>query len=92
MLQNCLAGEELPHIYWPEVSEVSSEEDTQEEKQCCFILFVCLFVCLSNALVSSKFTLLDFFFLQRDLGLLNIYFLVPDGTEILSVKGAGETQ
>ena len=100
------------------------------------------FFFFSNARVSSKFTLLDFFFFfaegsgpfifffnfifnfflfftvalsaafpqtfaafaasrhgfmkskptATDLGLLNFYFLVPGGTEILSVEGAGETQ
>ena len=45
-----------------------SSEDTQEEK----VLF------FSNALLSSKFSLLDCFW-KKDLGLLNIYFLVGRG-------------
>ena len=61
MLQNCLAGEELSHIYWPEVSEVKCSvwvlKKTHRRKNSVGFFF------FSNALISSKFTLLTYLFI-----------------------------
>ena len=46
----------LARSVWSKVFCVSTEEDTQEEKQCWFFFF-------SNALISSKFTLLTYLFI-----------------------------